>query len=40
MNKYLKNIGIKANKAFVKKIDTKVKNKVLVKYANLINRNK
>ena len=40
MNKYLKNIGINANKAFKKKIDTKIKNKVLNKYAYLINKNK
>ena len=37
MNKYLKNIGINANKAFKKKIDTKIKNRVLDKYAYLIN---
>jgi len=40
MNKYLKNIGINANKAFKKKIDTKIKNRVLDKYAYLINKNK
>ncbi len=33
MNKYLKLIGIKAHKALNKKIDTKVKNKVLNKFA-------
>ncbi len=40
MNKYLRNIGINAHKAFKKKIDTKIKNKVLDKYAYLINKNK
>tara|TARA_B100000965_G_scaffold287790_1_gene245624 strand:+ start:1979 stop:3229 length:1251 start_codon:yes stop_codon:yes gene_type:complete len=40
MNKYLKNIGINAQKAFEKKIDTKIKNKVLDKFAYLINKNK
>ena len=40
MNRYLKNIGINAHKAFEKKIDTKIKNKVLDKYADLINKNK
>ena len=40
MNIYLKNIGINAHKAFEKKIDTKIKNKVLIKYAYLINRNR
>ena len=40
MNIYLKKIGINAHKAFEKKIDTKVKNKVLNKYAYLIKKNK
>ena len=40
MNRYLKNIGINAHKAFEKKINTKIKNKVLDKYADLINKNK
>ncbi len=40
MKKYLKLIGIKANKALNKKIDTKTKNKVLNRFANLIRKNK
>ena len=40
MSIYLQNIGRNANKAFEKKIDTKIKNKVLDKYAYLINKNK
>ena len=40
MNNYLKNVGINAKKAFEKKIDTKIKNKVLDKFAYLINKNK
>ena len=40
MNIYLKKIGVNAHIAFKKKIDTKIKNKVLNKYAYLINKNK
>ena len=40
MNNYLKNVGINAKKAFEKKIDNKIKNKVLDKFAYLINKNK
>ena len=40
MKKYLKNIGIKANKALSEKIDTKIKNKVLNQFAHLIKKNK
>ena len=40
MNNYLKSIGKNALKAFKKKIDTKIKNKVLNQYANSIKKNK
>ena len=40
MDIYLKKIGVNAHIAFKKKIDTKIKNKVLNKYAYLINKNK
>tara|TARA_B100001029_G_C15015595_1_gene427118 strand:- start:9 stop:1259 length:1251 start_codon:yes stop_codon:yes gene_type:complete len=40
MNTYLKLIGIKAQKAFSKKIETKLKNKVLYKFASLVKKNK
>jgi len=40
MNIYLKFIGIKAQKAVSKKIETKLKNKVLYKFASLIKKNK
>tara|TARA_B100001250_G_scaffold366615_1_gene348111 strand:+ start:331 stop:1581 length:1251 start_codon:yes stop_codon:yes gene_type:complete len=40
MNVYLKKIGVNALIAFKEKIDTKTKNKVLNKYAYLINKNK
>ena len=40
MNIYLKLIGIKAQKAIRKKIQTKSKNKVLYKFASLIKKNK
>ena len=40
MNKYLKSIGKNSHKAFKYKINTKTKNKVLVKFANLIQNNK
>jgi len=40
MNKYLKHIGINAHQAFQNKLNTKIKNKVLNKYAYLINENK
>ena len=40
MNKYLKSIGKNSHKAFKCKINTKTKNKVLVKFANLIRNNK
>ena len=39
MNIYLKKIGVNAHIAFKEKIDTKIKNKVLNKYAYLINKN-
>ena len=40
MNKYLKNIGKNAQKAFNSKINTKKKNKVLKKFLTLIKKNK
>ena len=40
MNKYLKSIGINANKAFNNKISTKKKNRVLNSFAKLIEKNK
>ena len=40
MDIYLKKIGVNAHIAFKEKIDTKIKNKVLNKYAYLINKNK
>ena len=40
MNKYLKNIGKNAQKAFNSKINTKKKNKVLKKFLILIKKNK
>ena len=40
MDIYLKKIGVNAHIAFKKKIDTKIKNKVLNKYAYIINKNK
>ena len=40
MNQYLNKIGKKAQNAFLKKLDTKLKNKVLIKFAKLINKNK
>ncbi len=40
MNVYLKLVGIKAQKALSKKIETKSKNKVLYKFASLIKKNK
>ena len=40
MNIYLKLIGIKAQKAIRKKIQTKSKNTVLYKFASLIKKNK
>ena len=39
MNKYLKSIGINANKAFNNKISTKKKNRVLNSFAKLIEKN-
>ena len=38
MKKYLNIIGERANKAFVSKINTKTKNKVLFKFATLIKK--
>ena len=40
MNKYMNLVGGKARKAFEQKIDTKIKNKVLNKYAELIGNEK
>ena len=40
MSKKLINIGIKAKKASKIKVDKKNKNKVLLKYLQLINKNK
>ena len=40
MNKYMNKIGIKAKKAVIEKISTKVKNKVLKKYIFLIEKEK
>ena len=40
MNKNLVNIGIKAKKAARIKIDSKSKNKVLIKFLQLIEKNK
>ena len=40
MKKYLPNIGKNAHKAFASKINTKIKNKVLYRFAKLINKNK
>ena len=40
MNKNLESIGKNAHKAFKKKISTKIKNKVLNKYAYLVKKNK
>ncbi len=40
MSKKLINIGIKAKKAFKIRVDKKNKNKVLIKYLQLLNKNK
>ena len=40
MKKYLPSIGINAHKAFACKINTKIKNKVLYRFAKLIKKNK
>ncbi len=40
MNKYMNLVGRKARKAFEQKIDTKIKNKVLNKYAELLGNEK
>jgi glutamate-5-semialdehyde dehydrogenase len=40
MNKYMNKIGKNAKKAFIEKINTKIKNKVLKKYILLINKKK
>jgi len=40
MNKYLNKIGKNAQKAFSKKLNAKLKNKVLIKFAKLIKKNK
>ena len=40
MKKYLPNIGKNAHKAFACKINTKIKNKVLYRFAKLIKNNK
>ena len=40
MNKYLKSLGKNASKAFNHKINTNLKNKVLIKFSQLIEKNK
>ena len=40
MNNYLKSLGKNSNTAFNSKINKKIKNKVLYKYASLIKKNK
>ena len=40
MQKYLNNIGNNAKKAFLSKLDNKLKNKVLSKFAKLVKINK
>ena len=40
MNKYMKLIGIKAQKALEYKVNTKTKNKVLYDYAQLLEKEK
>ena len=40
MIKYLEKLGKKSKKAFLKTLDTNKKNKVLLDFANLINKNK
>ena len=40
MNKFMNSIGIKSRKAFEKKVDIDVKNKVLNFYAQLLDKEK
>ena len=40
MNKYLNIIGKNARKAFLNKVDTKIKNKVLTRFSKIIKKNK
>ena len=39
MRTYLETIGKKAQKAFEENINTKIKNKVLIRFSNLIKKN-